>query len=132
MSDDARHEQPDVDAIPGRRTQRLHVRRRPREIRVGQPQGAARQCRDQLVDPEEAGRVRHRRDDAHGRVTAFGNGRLVEWRRDNRLSGGRPGFRERGFAVCHGGTTQLDTGVAPWIEAPRWITRPTPALRTSR
>ena len=50
----AGHQQPDVDAVGGRRDQRLDVRRRANEIRVGDPEPLAGQGRDELVEAEQA------------------------------------------------------------------------------
>jgi len=53
---------------PARRAQRLHVRRRASVVRVREPEVAARQRRDQLIDAEQARRIRHGRNDAQRNV----------------------------------------------------------------
>ena len=47
------HEQADVDAVEGRRTQRLHVGRQAGEIGIAEPERVARGGRDQLVHPQQ-------------------------------------------------------------------------------
>ena len=109
---------PNVHAIVGRRDERLHVRRRADEVRVGDPQPLPRDRRDELIQPEQARGRRLRADDAQRSVPAAGAAARAGHSSSGKWRTSRsPDFGERRLDVRDGWSVDRDAGVAPGVEA---------------
>ena len=115
-----RNQQPDVDTVARRRSERLDVRRGADEVRVGQPQMPARERRDREIEPVGSRCARCTRDHAQPRVALRARSRPLDVMRfvAQRAAAARePDLRERLLDLGHRGPADLDAGVAPRLHA---------------
>ncbi len=105
-------------AVLSRGDERLQIRRRPDEVRVGDPQPLAGDRRDQLIEAEHAGRGRlrgnHTKRGGASRCDRAGRHYFVRWQR---RAGRRPDVGKRALDVGHRRAPDGHAGVAPGIRA---------------
>src|SRR5690606_16112684 len=94
-------------------------------VGIGEPQGFARERGDQLIEPVDARRVRHRRKYPKRDVSCGLHARAVlELLARNRRPHLGPEIGKGAIDIGHGRTTNLDAGVAPGLASAAAVAGP--------